>query len=458
MEEKDYKVSKLSNGLRIIMSHQPHLSTAAIAIFINSGSNWETKELNGIAHFLEHLFFKGTKKRPSNLILSQEWVQYGADLNAYTDQEETCYHAKVNSDHLEKIIEMFGDIISNSLYRQSDIDKERLVVINEIKQRSSLPKNKVHKLFYEKFFKSLPIAKPVIGNEENILAMKRDDILAYLYQYYRPENIVISVAGNFKSYDNLKNILENNFSKSFHNHYKSSGHRFSKSLDELINYKTEWGNALNLININKTHDIINYHKESNKGDFEHTFVLIGFPGVKYRDNDKYKASFLSMILGNDQNSRLYQTIREKYGLVYSVSSFNSYHDYNGVFKISYSCKHDKKDQLTILNLIKKEINLLKNNFITQKEYQTTLDMLQNDIKMGLDDTYSICFNYGSQLLKYENKKDIKTSQEIVDEYKKITINDLKDFAFKLFDFNKMMICTLSPNKLDENIYKKIFHQ
>jgi predicted Zn-dependent peptidase len=85
-------------------------------------------------------------------------------------------------------------------------------------------------------------------------------------------------------------------------------------------------------------------------------------------------------------------------------------------------------------------------------------MLQNDIKMGLDDTYSICFNYGSQLLKYENKKDIKTSQEIVDEYKKITINDLKDFAFKLFDFNKMMICTLSPNKLDENIYKKIFHQ
>ena len=164
----EYKISKLSNGIKVIMNRNIHNTTATIAIMVNAGSNWETKELNGIAHFLEHLFFKGTKKRPSQLILSQEFDHYGAVTNAFTDHEMTCYYAKVSSDHLDPIVEIMSDVLINSIYNQEDINKERSVVINEINQRSSMPNVKISKFFNEKFFKLLPIAKSVIGTEDNI--------------------------------------------------------------------------------------------------------------------------------------------------------------------------------------------------------------------------------------------------------------------------------------------------
>lgn len=452
----DYKVTQLSNGIKVIMNRNTHNTTATIAIMINAGSNWETKELNGIAHFLEHLFFKGTKKRTSQLILSQEFDHYGAITNAFTDNEMTCYHAKVSSDHLEPIIELMSDVLTNSLYKPDDINKERSVVINEINQRSSMPNVKISNFFNEKFFKLLPIAKSVIGTEDNIKKIKREDIFAFLYQYYKPENIVISVSGNFKSYEHLRYLLDKNFSKNYHHKFKlSSSNIFNKSTNELESYHTEWNNALEIVNVVNPNEVISYHLHCNKEDYEHSYIMIGFPGHKYRDNNIYKAGFLSMILGDGMSSRLFQTIRTKYGLVYSIGAYHQYYDFTGAFIISYSCNHDKEIQLKILKLIKKELDLLKNEYISEKEYKNTLDMIQNQVKMTQEGSYRNCIYYGEQLLKDE-KKNIKTNQEVVDEYKKITLQDLKAHANQIFDYSKIVVTTLSPNKIEEATYKSIF--
>ena len=451
----DYKVSKLSNGIKVIMNRNTHNTTATIAIMINAGSNWETKELNGIAHFLEHLFFKGTQKRPSQLILSQEFDHYGAITNAFTDHEMTCYHAKVSSDHLEPIIELMSDVLTNSLYKMDDINKERTVVINEINQRASLPNVKIGRFFNEKFFKLLPIAKSVIGTEDNIKQIKRDEIFAFLYQYYKPENIVISVAGNFKSYEHLRALINKNFSKQYHHKFKLASHIFNKSTKELESYYNEWSNALDLVNVVHPNEIISHHLHCNKEDYDHSYIMIGFPGHKYRDDNIYKAGFLSMILGDGMSSRLFQTVRTKYGLVYSIGAYHQYYDYTGAFIISYSCNHDKEIQLKIIKLIKKELDLLKNEYITEKEYKNTLDMIQNQVKMNQEGSYGNCIHYGEQLLKDE-KKNIKNHQEVVDEYKKIKVQDLKDHANQLFDYSKVIITTLSPIKIEESTYKSIF--
>jgi predicted Zn-dependent peptidase len=453
----DYKISKLSNGMKVIMNRNTHNKTATIAIMINAGSNWETKELNGIAHFLEHLFFKGTKKRPSQLILSQELDHYGAVTNAFTDNEMTCYHAKVSSDHIDTVIEIMSDVLTNSLYNQEDINKEKPVVINEINQRSSIPGVKICKFFNEKFFKSLPIAKSIIGTEDNIKNIKREDLFAFLYQYYKPENIVISVAGNFKSYEHLRALLNKHFSKEYHKKFKlSSSHVFNKSKTELENYYTEWNNALELVNVVNSNQVISYNLHANKEDYDHSYVMIGFPGYKYRDDDNlYKTGFLSMILGDGMSSRLFQTIRTKYGLVYSIGAYHQAYDFTGAFIISYSCNHNKETQIKILKLIKKELDLLKNELISEKEYQNTLDMVQNQVKMNQEGSYGNCIYYGEQLLKDE-KKNIKNYQESVNEYKKIKITDLKDHANTLLDYSKIVITTLSPFKIEEGVYKSIF--
>jgi predicted Zn-dependent peptidase len=448
----EFKTAKLSNGLKVIMNRNTKQTTVTIAILINVGSNWETPDINGIAHFLEHMFFKGTKNRPNQRELALELNHYGAESNAFTTREMTCYHIKVNSDHLLEIIDILGDVMTNSLYRQKDIDMEKSVVNNELKQRMSNPDYMISTKFSQDFFDGLPIAKPVAGSASNISQIKRDHLMAFLRKFYRPENIVISIAGNFESYPSLKQHLEKGFSSAFHRHFKGSNEKtFTQTVANLEKYQTEWINVMNLVPYSFKQTKINHHISRN--DIEHTFVVIGFQGFKYLDDQKYKSQFLSMILGGGMASRLFENVRSKHGLVYSISSSHIAYDYTGVFAINYSCNHSRKIQMSVLDLIKEEIEKMKNQHITEKEYQTVLDNLQNKSKMNLENTYETCLHYGVQYLKKTPK--IKNYQQLVNQYKKISIEDLHQHANMIFDWSKCMISTLSPNKIEDKFYEKL---
>ena len=454
----EFHTSTLKNGLKVIMNRTSNHPTATISVFINTGSDWETPEVNGIAHFIEHLFFKGTKKRPNQRLLAQELEKYGSKSNAFTAREMTCYHIKTNSEHLNEVIEIMADVLKNSLYRSEDIEMEKKVVLNEIHQRNSNQSYLISKDFYFNFFKGLPIAKPVAGKPEIIKRINRFMVLAFIYKYYRPENMVISVSGNFKSYESLKYQLENHFGGNFHRKYRFESVQFKRTVEQLEKYKLEWSNVLDLVKIENLQPSINYHITP-KIQSEHTFVLMGFSGFKYTDPEKYKAQFLAMILGGGMSSRLFETIRNKHGLVYSIKAYHQAHDYTGVFMIEYSCNHSLRIQLDILKLIKKEIDLLKEELITEKEYENSLEFMQNNIKLAQEDSYENSLHYGIQSLKKNSKSntnnDIKSYQEIVDEYKKISVEDLKVVANEIFNWNKCLITTLSPIKIFNEHYKKI---
>jgi predicted Zn-dependent peptidase len=459
----EFNTSTLKNGLKVIMNRTPQHPTATISVFINTGSDWESPDVNGIAHFIEHLFFKGTKKRPNQRILAQELEKYGSKSNAFTAREITCYHIKTNSDYLNEVIEIMSDVLKNSLYRVEDIEMEKKVVINEIHQRNSNQSYLIAKDFYYNFFKGLPIAKPVAGKPEIIKKINRFMVLAFIYKYYRPENMVISVSGNFKSYKSLKYNLENHFGGNFHRRYRFESVQFKRTVEHLEKYKLKWSNVLDLVKIENIQPSINYHITP-KIESEHTFVLMGFSGFKYTDPEKYKAQFLAMVLGGGMSSRLFETIRTKHGLVYSIKAYHQAHDYTGAFIIEYSCNHSLRIQLEIIRLIKQELDLLKNELISQKEYETSLEFMQNNIKLAQEDSYENCLHYGIQCLKNnintqnknKSKTPIKNYQEIVDEYKKISVEDLQTLANEIFNWNKLLITTLSPVKVFSENYKKIF--
>jgi predicted Zn-dependent peptidase len=449
----EYHTTKLKNDLRVVMNRNPSQTTATISLFVNVGSFSETPDINGISHFIEHLFFKGTKKRPSQRDLALELEKYGAESNAFTARELTCYHIKVNCIHLPEIIEILGDVMANSLYREEDIDMEKKVVINEIHQRNSNQNYFISKSMYLNFFKGLPISKSVAGNPENINKINRSVILAFLYKFYRPENMVISVAGNFKSYDTLINLLDKYFGNKYHKNYINNSIIFKKTLEKLDNYKKQWDNVINLIKPTFKQKNIVYHITP-KIQSEHAFIMMGFSGLQFNDEDKYKASFLAKILGGGMSSRLFEKVRTKYGLVYNIKANHTPHTNCGLFTIEYSCNHALNIQIKILELIKKEIDLLKNEPISKLEYENTISNFENQIKMLQEDTYENSLHYGIQFL--QGKKNIKTYKEIVQEYKKITILDLQQFANQLFDWNKFLVISYSPIKVFIENYQKIF--
>ncbi len=454
----DFHTTKLSNGLQVIMNKNIHQKSATIVVFINAGSNVETPEVNGIAHFIEHLFFKGTKNRAHQRDIAIEVEKYGGDMNGYTSQESTCYFIKANSDHLDDIIDILGDMINNSLYREEDIEIEKNVVINEIQLSNSKQTSIIEKHMFMEFFKGLPISKPISGYAEIIKKINKFKIYAFLYRFYRPENMVISVSGNFKSYNNLKKTLENNFGNNYHRKYRLESVYFKRMVESLINYEKRWNNILELVKPVYTQKKILYHITP-KISAEHTFIQMGFSGVKYDDElNKYKINMLSSILGGGMSSRLFEKVRTKHGLVYTIrSSHDAFNDV-GIFNINYTCNHSIQTQIKILNIIKNEIELLKNEPITQLEYDNYITGYENQMKIDTEDSYDNAYNYGKQLLKkirFPNLS-IKTYKEKLKIVKSIKIEDLQVLANQLFDWRNFLVVSYSPNKVFIENYENIF--
>jgi predicted Zn-dependent peptidase len=452
---KPYKIIKLDNNIPVITIHNQHQTTVSITIFIKTGSNWETLELNGLAHFVEHLFFKGTTNRPSQKDISKELEQYGAETNAFTNHELTCYYAKVNSDYYKEVIEILGDMLTNSLFRVQDIETEKKVVMNELKQRYSDPNFLLSNIFYSKFYKGFPISKSVIGKGHLIKKIDKFKIMAFLYLHYQPSNVIISVAGNFDQH--LPKLLNKHFGFNYHHKWKLDSSFFKNEYERLINYYNQWKSVLSIF-IDKpiiqkvsSDRIINehtYHKQT-----QHTFVIIAFPGVSVKNPDKYNLQFLAHVLGIGMSSRLFDKIRSNEGLVYTIKASHITHNYTGAFMIEYSCQHNPHDQISILNFIKTELQLLKEHLITEEEHNKILSKLNSQIKVSQESSYENAIHYGYQLARDDI---VKTHQELADIYLKITREDLQNNANMYLDYTGMKIYTLSPVKVKQTTYQKIF--
>lgn len=342
----------LDNGLRIIAEEMPSALSCTLNIWINAGSIDEEVSNNGISHFIEHIVFKGTKTR-SALDIAEQSENVGANLNAFTDREHTCYHTRVLSEHTLVGLELLLDMLFNSKVKDEDFELEKQVIIEEIKMYDDTPEDLVQDLLYEVIWKGHPLSKPITGTTESIKNLKKSSINNFMTDMYTPDNMIISVAGKF-SLDEITKRAE--------------------ELTSGIKIKCKKNDAPPLT---ITPDTFIVDKA-----IEQAHLSFATKGVSVYDEDRYTLAVMDIALGGGMSSRLFQEIREKRGLAYSISSYYHTNKLGGIFGV-YAGTPAKEANL-VVDLILKELNTVKQNGLKSDELERAKMQLKTSLFLELE--------------------------------------------------------------------------
>tara|TARA_Y100000389_G_scaffold48689_1_gene44016 strand:- start:117 stop:1361 length:1245 start_codon:yes stop_codon:yes gene_type:complete len=389
------KINTLPNNLRYASDYMPDVESVSIAVFVGSGSRNENFENNGISHFLEHMAFKGTKTRTAKQI-AEEFDNIGGRINAYTSREKTVYYVKVLKEHAEFAVEFLSDILQNSTFNQEEMDKERGVILQEIAMTNDTPDDIIFDYFQETAFPNQAIGRSILGPEENIRKFDRSYLTDYVKNKYHNSNICITSAGNLK---------EEEFAKYVKKYFINLG---SGKISDIENSNYQGGD---------------FRKE--KPELEQVNLVLGFKSNSYLDDQYYAGQILSSILGGGMSSRLFQEVREKRGLAYSIYAFNMSYLDDGVFGIYAGTTPEQTNEL--IKVTKEEI-FKSSNKIEEFELSRAKNQVKSSLIMSLENTDSRCQRLGNNILNY-NK--IISHQNIIDKINKINIDDLTNYANQL---------------------------
>ena len=413
-KKKTYK-----NGLRVITVPMKDNPTVTVLVLVGTGSDYEIKDVNGISHFLEHMCFKGTEKRPSSRIISHELDALGCQYNAFTSNEFTGYYAKGDAKNFKKIFDVISDIYLNSTFPKQEIEKEKGVIIEEINMYEDMPQAQVSDLFSEVLYKDQPAGRSTLGTKENIYKMTRDDFINYKQLHYVAEKTVIAVVGN---------ISESEVYKEINNNFKD--------------IKTSRGGKKQKTEISQTKpNIIIKYKETDQ-----THFILGVRSFSVFDERTIKASILSAVLGAGMSSRLFFKLRDEMGVAYYVRAYNEASLDHGSFQISAGVNNEKVEE-TIKEIIK-ECLLMTKEKISEKELKKVKSFLIGNLKMSLEATDDIANFYGSQELL---KKEIKTLQDKIKLIQKITPDEIQKIAKIIFKTNNLNLAIIGPYKDDSKL-------
>lgn len=412
---------KLSNGLRVLNVPIKESNAITILFIVGAGSRYETKSQNGISHFLEHMFFKGTTKRPTTSDISYELDSIGASYNAFTSEEYTGFYVQCAKSKIETAMDILSDILINSQFRQEDISKEKNVIIEEINMYEDLPQRQIVDLTKEHFFGDTPLGRSTLGNKKNIRSFGKNDFIKYLKDHYSTKNSILTIAGG-----EVNNILSLS-SKYFSNFNKDKYHK----CDDLTTKD------------NRTSVKIKYKKT------DQAHITLGFTTFKRQSEDRYALKLINNILGETMSSRLFTEIREKRGLAYYVGSDDWYFHDTGAL-VAYAGVDTKRIDESI-SVIKSEIEKLAQNTITEKELQKAKDNLEGKMYLGLETTFSYAEYFAEQELLYGK---IMQPEEIVNKIKSITLEEINKLAKKLTK-NKIKLTVIGPYKNEDRFIKLI---
>ncbi|MDH4204698.1 MAG: insulinase family protein, partial [Desulfobacteraceae bacterium] len=283
----------LANGIKVITRKMPHLRSVSMGVWVNVGARDESPVESGLSHFIEHMIFKGTKKRTAFQI-AKEFDAIGGHTNAFTSTENTCYHAKVMDTHLDTMVDILSDVFLNSLFDDKEVENERAVILQEIGMAEDNPDEYIHILSGMNFWGKNSLGRSVLGSRENIKKFNSDTIKKFFHRFYQPERIVVSAAGNLD-----------------HNHFMDIAGPVFESIQP--------GNDLSERITPDGHCKVDIHYK----DLEQVHICLGTKGMSITDPRRYAFSLLNTILGGNMSSRLFQEVREKRGLAYSVYSYAS---------------------------------------------------------------------------------------------------------------------------------------
>ncbi|MCL6639317.1 MAG: insulinase family protein, partial [Firmicutes bacterium] len=404
-----YQKTTLDNNVHILTEEVPHVRSVAVGFWVDVGSRDEVPEINGISHFIEHLMFKGTARRTAKQI-AEELDAVGGQLNAFTTKEYTCYYARVLDEHIDLAIDVLSDMLFASKFDAADIDRERNVIIEEIKMYEDAPDELVHDIFSGTMWQGHALGRPIIGTAEVIAGLSRDTILSFYDKYYRPGNMIVAAAGNIKHGEVIEKVG------------RVMGERAGK-----VDGRT-------LVAPQPRRDIACRNK-----DTEQVHLCVGTPGLKLDDEKIYVFQVVNTILGGGLSSRLFQEIREQRGLVYSVYSYHtSYHD-TGLFCIYAGLSKQNVDE--VLHLIFKQISDIQKNGVKETELQRAKDQLKGNLFLSLENVNTRMSRLGkSQLYLGE----VVPPEEIVEKVSRVTAADVQELVRDMLKPEKFSLAAIGP--------------
>ena len=397
----------LSNGLRIAVDEMPEIKTASIIVRVDAGTRHEKEEENGIAHFLEHMAFKGTKTRTA-LEIAEKIENIGGYLNAGTGYEETDYMVKVLSEHLEIGLDVLSDIILNSTFHDKEIEVERGVILQEIAMYLDIPDDVVSDLLRNISYPDHPLGRSILGSANNIKKFKRKDFFGFVQKYYHPKQIIITVAGGVKSSDVFRSIEEKfgyldgpDFLSPSEAKFKGGENRIEKQLEQA-----------------------------------HFIFALEAPTIT--DPKVYDARVFSAILGGGMSSRLWQEIREKRGLCYSINSgVESYPD-TGQIVIYSGTGSEKISELSYV--VVEEIKKLTSN-VQDAEVSRAKTRMKAGMLMSLEDPFLRCARMAGLLTTWGRILDL---EEIIEKIENVNVQKVKDFGSTLLNSKKGSLALYGP--------------
>ncbi|MBI5101308.1 MAG: insulinase family protein [Nitrospirae bacterium] len=400
-----YRKGHLENGIPVVMETFKNVRSVAIGVWIKVGSRYERPDENGISHFLEHMFFKGTKKRNTKDI-AIEIDSIGGDLNAFTSRENTAFYIKVLDEHLETGLELLSDIFVHSTFPEDEIEKEKKIIKEEIKMVEDTPDDYVHDLFNLSVWGDEGLGQPILGRRETIASFSREAIVSHIRKHYGTKDIVIACAGNF-SYDELIPVLNSRFGGLRH------------GSEPKIGPEPEFRRSVNV------------HAK----DISEAHICIGLPSISQVSEERYAMFALNTILGAGVSSRLFQEIREKRGLAYTVYSFTSSYLDTGLWGVYAGVS--KKKVTEAVEVIISEMLGLKDS-LTEAELQRAKNHLKGNLILGLESTSSRMNNIARQEMYFEK---YYSPDEIIKAVDRVTMAQIKALSERLIK-NDLFSCTV----------------
>lgn len=389
---------RLDNGITLLMEDIKNINTASLGFFVRAGVKNELPGEEGISHFIEHLLFKGTTNRSAKEI-SEEIDDQGGMINAYTSVEKTAYYIQMTSNTLKIGIDILNDMFLNSTFTDENIEKERNVIIEEIRMYEDIPEEVVHEENLG-FAITGAQSQKVAGTIESLKGINREKILKYFYDMYKPENIVVAVAGNIEEDEVFRQLNE------------GIGQLKDRSTERVYNGD---------MTINSGEKII-------VQDTNQVHLCINTLGTSSTDKDRVEVSVISNVLGGNMSSRLFQKIREERGLAYSVYSYTSNFDEGGLFTVYAGTTHE--DYKEVISLIEEELKEIKENGITEKELQRAKNQFLSMVTFGLESSKGKMTRMAGSYLVYGYVRDIET---VIKEIEDVNLKDIKRVAEKIFD-------------------------
>lgn len=407
------KINTLKSGIRLVTEYIPYVQSVAMGVWVKAGSVDEVPEYAGISHYIEHMMFKGTKERTPKQIAG-DIDKIGGQINAFTGKEATCYYVKAINSNYHKAADVIIDMLTESLFAQEEMDRERQVICEEIKMTLDTPDDLAHETITSMIFDGASLGNSILGTPETLMNINHKEMADHVEEQYTRDSMVISVCGNFDEEE-----LINYFDDKFMSLRESKSERVLKEAEYRPQFKCI------------------------KKEIEQTHICLATKAVSLTDPDYYAFSIMSNIMGGSMSSRLFQNVREQKGLAYSVYSMLGPFSDDGYFNIYAGVSHDKIEEA--VKAIIEELEILDNEGVTEEELESSREQIKASYVFGQENVTGRMFKNGKNLLLSDR---VFEAENVIDEFNKVTAEDINRVKSYICDTDRYSGVVVSGKEAD----------